>query len=183
MIQSLQTAGKYKNKWTTELLLNTVTNNDNYGSDIWWKKVNKLFFNCTEDTNLRWFQYRLVHRILPTNKFLHKINIKTNDLCSFCGEQSETFGHLFWDCDLVASFWLLFADLIKQTYNIDIHLDKTTVIFGVLRHSLFQNCNINLLILLAKKFLYLQKMTHRNLNIHTFVNFIRSYSNEIVINL
>ena len=38
----------------------------------------------TYDYKLQNFQYKLVHRILPTNTFLTKIGIKDSDLCSFC---------------------------------------------------------------------------------------------------
>ena len=49
-----------------------------------WHIFCGLPFNCTCDTKLRWFQFRLVHRILGVNSFLSKIGRKNSNLCTFC---------------------------------------------------------------------------------------------------
>ena len=49
-----------------------------------------LAFLCTNESKLRVFQFKLLHRKLATNYFLFKIGIKSNDQCSFCKESSET---------------------------------------------------------------------------------------------
>ena len=40
-------------------------------------------------------QYRILHRILPVNFYLKKINVKTNDQCYFCKNGVETILHVF----------------------------------------------------------------------------------------
>ena len=40
---------------------------------------------------------QLLHRIIPTNSFLHKIKLKNTNLCTFCKIHDETIEHLFFD--------------------------------------------------------------------------------------
>ena len=67
------------------------------------------------------FQYRFLHRILPTNSFLTKIGIKQDPNCSFC----RTTAHL-WHCPNFQTFWgpltekLADFDFIPRDYSIDI---------------------------------------------------------------
>lgn len=55
---------KSESKWENILDLNV--------DDSLWKKQNILFFKITNDIQLKWFNYRIVHRILATNTFLCK---------------------------------------------------------------------------------------------------------------
>ena len=64
-----------------------------------------MAFLCTNESKLRIFQFKLLHRKLATNCFLFKIGIVANDQCTFCKASSETLLHLFWDCPVVKSFW------------------------------------------------------------------------------
>jgi hypothetical protein len=41
-----------------------------------WKTICTIPFTSTQDTNIRLFQFRIVHRILATNVYLSKIGIK-----------------------------------------------------------------------------------------------------------
>ena len=55
---------KYKDKWSTDL--------DSCMSKKEWKCINSLPFKITQDTTLRWLQYRIIHRCIATNELLHK---------------------------------------------------------------------------------------------------------------
>ena len=50
--------------------------------------------SATSDTVLRSFQYKILHRILPTNNYLF-IN---SNLCDFWSISIETIEHIFWEC-------------------------------------------------------------------------------------
>ena len=52
----------YKEKWIGNLHVN-IDEKD-------WKCVNSLMFNITQDTYIRWFQYRIIHRTIATNVML-----------------------------------------------------------------------------------------------------------------
>jgi hypothetical protein len=49
----------------------------------------------TNDSKLKNFQYKLLHRTLPTNTFLVKIGIKNSDLCNFCKNDTDTIFAIF----------------------------------------------------------------------------------------
>ena len=50
-----------------------------------------------------WFQTRVIHRILPTKKYLQTIKAVPSSLCSYC-YQEETIIHLLWTCPTTQSF-------------------------------------------------------------------------------
>ena len=80
-------------------------NNYGFGGNYEWKKVFDIPYKTTLSTRTRWFQFRLLHRILATNIFLQKNGFVDSDRCSFCNNASETLSHLFWSCDIVKDFF------------------------------------------------------------------------------
>ena len=101
-------------KWNNEL-------NVQYDSDIWSTIFLKLA-KTTKSTKLRYFQYRIFHRILPTNIHLKRFRIKETDLCSFCGEEQETYLHLFVKCDIVKKCWKQTLEWLNRTASISMVL-------------------------------------------------------------
>ena len=74
-----------------DLFLNSVKHNKRYlekwSSDLHSTldqahllKQTSYIFKYTNDINLRWFNYRIVHRILATNDYLFKIKIRNSNL-------------------------------------------------------------------------------------------------------
>lgn len=61
--------------------------------DLNWKYFENVFKPRSTDTQLRWFQVRLVHRILPTGKFLflRKIRFTTLYLLQTGGGNHQSF--------------------------------------------------------------------------------------------
>ena len=57
---------KSQNKWRIDMNLP-----DNFG----WKYVYELPFFLTKDSMFQWFQYRIKHRILGTNRLMFKMGI------------------------------------------------------------------------------------------------------------
>ena len=62
--------------------------------DIHWEKVfNKL---CKiKDIKLKWFQIRVLNRIIATNITLHSMKVVTSSNCNFCKNERESILHLF----------------------------------------------------------------------------------------
>ena len=67
----------------------------------------------TISTKLRDFQFRLLHKKLPTNKELHKWKIKTSPQCDFCSE-TDNIKHTLYECGNVAQLWLEYAISISH---------------------------------------------------------------------
>ena len=151
-------------KWDTKL---------NLGFDqVWWKKVNTLIPKVTKDVKLRWLQFRIVHRILSTNSYLFRIGILTSDVCSFCSETIETIEHIFWRCPFVYDFWNNLQNWVNSTIDIpQIHLTECDVIFGIAETSKV----LNLVLLLAKKHIYRQKLKMLSPSLEAFKREFRYY--------
>ena len=75
----------------------------------------------TKSTRIRMFQYKLVNRILATNKYLKTIKVRDDDLCTFCGLEPETLPHLFWNCPYVK--WFISSIKTKILYREPIYTD------------------------------------------------------------
>ena len=60
------------------------------------------------------FQYKIVHRILPTNKKLLQYNIKTSSICDYSGIEEESIIHLFCECDISTIIWQDIVEWLKR---------------------------------------------------------------------
>ena len=136
-------------KWNIDLLLPETHE---------WYKTYILPYKITRDTNIRWFQYRLIQRILSTNTFLYKIGFTQSNLCSFCNDATETLVHLFWECNPVNEFWHNLENWLKgECMHIsELNFSKNDVLLGI-QNTLRADGVINLIILLAKQFIYRMK--------------------------
>ena len=70
-----------------------------------WKVAYQTSFQCTKSSKLITFNFKLLHRRLPTNCFLKKVGLRDDDKCSFCNKETENLIHLFWRCEKTKNFW------------------------------------------------------------------------------
>ena len=112
---------KQQTKWCEQL----DTEVDN------WEEIYLSLHQCTKNTKLITFQYKILNRILSTNSLLMKCKLKETDLCSFCNETKESILHLFWDCMVVKNLWLEIDSFIQNTCNIYLPLSAKSIILGV----------------------------------------------------
>ena len=75
----------------------------------WMKWSGKMFtmqiLKCTIETQLRSFYFKMFHRAICTNQFLHKIGRTDSPNCYFCKKFPETLFHLFCECEKVTPLW------------------------------------------------------------------------------
>ncbi|PJE77967.1 hypothetical protein CI610_03106 [invertebrate metagenome] len=145
-IKDLTTNDKYKVKWSLEL--------DIHQNQYWWEKINFIIFKLTSDSSLQWFQYRITHIIISTNKYLRMISVINSPVCSFCKANIESIIHLFWECTLVTKFWQEFTTWVENKTGKTLSLINSDVILGKTDNEIN---NINLIIVLAKLHIYKQK--------------------------
>jgi hypothetical protein len=69
-----------------------------------WSKYFIILKKSCKNSYLQNFQFKLLHRIIPTNSFLHKIKLKNTNLCTFCKIHDEAIEHLFFDCPVTQMF-------------------------------------------------------------------------------
>ena len=78
-----------KSKWIVDCNLE-------FQQSINWNAVYETPFCCRKASKLIVFQFKLLHRRLATNDYLHKIGLKNDDTCTFCKNGKESLAHLFW---------------------------------------------------------------------------------------
>ena len=158
-----------RQKWEREL--GVMDNNS-------WKRIYLLTHRITSCTYSKWFQLRILHRIISTNKFLYVINVKDSNKCSFCNAHIETILHLFYECTVVQGFWNAFFQWLKGEcpHLSNLHPSNKDIIFGI--NNLSQtDVVVNLFILLGKQFIYKCKLNNNNLYIQQFKLFIKTVYN------
>ena len=88
------------------------------------------------------------------------MGVDGNSECTFCHIEKENIQHLFWHCTVTYSFWTEFeSDLNEKCSTVkDLRLNEQLVIFGCDKYVRTDDV-FDLLLLLAKKYIYTCKMT------------------------
>ena len=163
-IRNLKYKQNYKDKWKSSLDLD-IDDND-------WNLINMNVTKITQDTTLRWLQYRIIHRCIGTNNMLFRFNMLSSNLCTFCNENPETILHLFCDCKHVEKFWKDLELWLFRNCNIQITFSKNDI---CLMKKMYKNQHLfNLIIILAKKHIYKQKLNKSKPTIGMFLIELKS---------
>ena len=84
---------------------------------------------------------------------LYVLDIASNNLCTFCGEESETLIHLFCDCKIVDAFCNDGFDWISARFHINVPSNNFHKLFGF--HTQYVNNQlVNLMALSARILIY-----------------------------
>ena len=134
-----------------------------------FKKVQQI-----KDTKLKWFQTRVVHRILGTNITLQSMGLENSYNCSFCNMEKENIQHLFWSCQIVQQFWINFhAQLItKCPHAATLQFTQHLVIFGCDCRTITDEV-FDLIVILAKMYIYKCKMAKESPLYDVFVTWLK----------
>ena len=101
---------------------------------------------------------------------MSKFNREQNDLCEFCKAHSETIQHLLWSYQKVTRFWNQLADFLNRrcTHAHNLKFNEYLVLFGeCLDIKTDEICN--LIILMAKFYIYRCKVRKVSPNIKIFI--------------
>ena len=69
-----------------------------------WADVFRIPYTCTKSTKLQAFQYQVIHRYIPTKRFLFVRHIVDRPNCFKCNDDDTITHHLF-RCPRVLNFW------------------------------------------------------------------------------
>ena len=154
-------------KWEQEFdIIENIKNNN------FMMKYITNAFQYTNDITLRWFQYRISHRILATNKYLSKIKIKDSKLCTFCNIELESLIHLFVECEHVENVWHMLENWILDTCGFLLNYYKREILFGKIGKK-YQACNISILI--VKYYIYKRRCNKTALYFEGIKREIKNY--------
>ena len=152
-------------KWNSELSPHRI-------HELKSKDVFKVCFKTTTDSTAQWLQYRIIHRILPVNHYLKKINLISSDSCAFCKQAVETIQHVFIDCEKVLSLWSNFSLHIYIKTKERIGFNLQNVLFGVFPLTK-KNKVINFLILYTKQYIFSTLKQNKLPNIYGLLSHLK----------
>ena len=142
--------------------------------DINWsisfKKIQRI-----REIKLKWFQIRLVHRILATNVVLMHMGVNNDFDCSFCKKERDSINHIFWRCNCVRPFWELFQTAVNDRCinAISLTINENIVLFG--HDSNFKSDDtFDMILLLAKFFIYKCKIQKNIPQFHLFKRYLKN---------
>lgn len=112
----------------------------------------KNLYKVTIATKYRDFQFRLIHRIIPTAVSLHCWGILDSNSCRLCNQHIETIEHLFWGCPRVQDFWRgVIVYLQEQNVITNFDLSCKNVLFNLVHPK--PGSIINFIFLIGKQFI------------------------------
>lgn len=124
-----------------------------------WNELNLNVYRATRETKLQSLHFRILNRILPSNKYLKQIRIKSSDACDLCGRLDSDI-HFLFDCPEVQSFWTSICNWFDRVEDLPLaDLSQKQYLFGV--PKAFPKAKvINLILMSVKFFVYRQRLFH-----------------------
>jgi hypothetical protein len=168
----------YIKKWNeTYSHLNNALNEE-------WNNIFNLPFKTCRETKLQSFQYRLIHRIIPCNKWLFNLKILDSNMCSFCNKEIDTIQHFFLLCENINLFWKTFNNWWYRLTKVNFTTISNTnrlqqnILFGFINPE-YNTTVLNYCILQAKYYIYINKLNkYNNICILDFLIHLKSKLNQ-----
>ena len=130
----------------------------------------KQIITSTISPKHRAFQFRLIHRILVTNKSLYEWKIKEHNLCSFSNSEIETIYHLLWDCTIVQELWGNIFRWLQEKTQTNIMFSSKEILFGIENNIFFMH---NAIFFIVKQYIYAARCKNKIPNINEVINIIK----------
>lgn len=140
----------------------------NINSNDWLEGIYNMY-TTTKNTDLLFYQYKIMHFILVTNESLFRWNIADSDICVWCNEEIETIPHILLECEVVKQFWIDIRLWIYQKTDILCPITNIEIIMGIFNKNL---AKINKLYLFAKRYLYIEKCKNKFISIAGFSEYL-----------
>jgi hypothetical protein len=139
----------------------------NIDSDTFSKHL-ALPNKCIRDTRTQSLQYKIIHKILNTNYWLHKLKIVNSPKCRFC-EQDETIEHFLYQCSKTKAFWKSITNWWNrlELFKID-ELLEDDIILGIINDSL-TGSTLNTILIIGKASIHNNKMMNKEPDLFTFL--------------
>lgn len=132
-----------------------------------WSNIFRLPYLCCRETQLQALQYRIIHRFLPCNKWLYNISIMQSNICDYC-DCIDTIEHYMYTCNPVKQFWNDLELWWNSVSSCPVVLTEKHVIFGIY-YDLKYFVAINFVIILAKMYIYRQKLNKKTVYLSRFL--------------
>ena len=139
-------------------------------------KIYLLPFKATREIKLTMFQYKIIHRILPTNSLLHKMKKVASPSCPFCPSECQTLWHLFINCMHASSFLNRFQEWYSISSYTKLLLPELEAMFGIIPCHTYCLA-LNHLIILGNYFSFVNALNTITYQFDDFVSLVREKIN------
>ena len=133
-----------------------------------WENLFPNIFSYTNNVTLRYFQYKILNRILVTNVKVNKWNKNISENCNLCFSAPETVIHLLVECPQVQSLWTLLQRWIKYFMGMEVEFTKELIILNNYKGG--RKKLINTLILILKRYIYIKKCLGHEATFQGFIS-------------
>jgi len=114
-------------------------------------------YQSTRDNKLRQFSFRLLHRIIVTEKKLLKFRLTDDATCTFC-PHSDSIEHTFLDCSDIKSFYSEALVWFNHANDTEINFSNEQITFNEIPefHQLseYPRRRLHLFVILLKQHVY-----------------------------
>ena len=132
------------------------------GETLDWRSIYLIPFKSTLNQRLRYFQFRISHRIIGVNKLLFAMGLSQTESCSLCSGARETISHIFWECPTTKRFIL---EIQNSLFNNSFTVTKTIFLFGSNDEKIK---DFNHVFIYAKYFIFSTKDKSKYLSLPSF---------------
>ena len=136
-----------------------------------WKNIFKVCYYAVRETKLQALQYKIIHRIIPCQKWLFTLKCSDSPICLYC-QDTDTLLHYFVECHSVLNFWKQLESWWNRTSSLHMLCTPKHIIFGVY-YELKAYSTLNYTILLAKSYIYNCKMNRKSILFLTFLQILK----------
>ena len=167
LIQQKDVTSAKRTKWEAELETSVpVEEFLEYFQDV---------FRISNVPKYRSFQYRLLHRAVITNVLLSRWKIISNENCTFCGKDAETYSHLFVMCEKIQDLWISLENFMYIFTKDDIDFNVKNVMFNRIVNK--SRSVKNFLCLVCKQYIYRQRCFKVSVKFHELKELILKLHN------
>ena len=135
--------------WLSSNSPTAIINWESKGYQMNWEKIFRLPYTCTISTRLQTLHYRIVHRFIPTKKFLFTRRVVDSPNCPYCDE-TDNLEHFFFYCRTINNIWKQVFQATKIRVQNHLHACLFGIIGGKKAH--------NVIILIVKQYIVSMKL-------------------------
>ena len=140
--------------------------------DKTWYSYCMIPVQSTMDISMRWFQYKILNRILYMKNSLLRFNLVTDKICTFCNNSEETIMHIFCNCPFVNMIWSKFEEWVFNKANIKIKLTNQNKLFGLIGS---QNKALNCILIILRKEVFTAKCKNQVPSFEKIFSSVKNY--------
>ena len=124
------------------------------------------------DTNMRWFQIKILNRILYMRDALFKFGVVTDKKCTFCNISEETIIHVFCYCPYSNIIWSKFEYWVLHNTGEKVILTNQNKLFGFCG---FNNSALNCILMVIRQEIFKAKLQNQLPSFDRIISAVKCY--------